>query len=200
MITILGYNSTETEYLNKILKEANIPFKYSLLETKISRSDKIILPHPTNFTLSYRKLNMMNLFSFLKFYKKPILGLNDGFSLMCNQLIDKDKCGLGFFDMSISSTECEELENGLTKGILLISRDSKLLDNSFNGHEVEFNPNSYSRISEYAKSEILYENKKYSLTFEHDNYYGFCLDFSKNETLGSALIRNFLNIKIDEQI
>ena len=54
MVIVLGYNSSETDFLNSIFEENNIKYKYSLLEPQISRATKIILPHPLNFNSTYR--------------------------------------------------------------------------------------------------------------------------------------------------
>ena len=132
MIVILGYNNLKTEYLNQILESNGLEYKYSLLENDIIQADKIILPHLDNFNSTYRRMNLMNLFSVLRMIKNPILGINNGFRLMCNDLINKYKKGLGFFNFDIICIDGQNNNPNIVEGNLKILENSTLLDSSYN--------------------------------------------------------------------
>jgi imidazoleglycerol phosphate synthase glutamine amidotransferase subunit HisH len=191
---ILGYNSTETEYLNNILEDNNIKYKYSLLESEITKAEKIILPHPINFYSTHRKMNMMNLFSLLRLFKKPILGINGGFYLMCNKFLDSTKCGLGFFHLDVNTgTEMSD-PNRFVRGKIRVLGDSNIIRTNLNDRSLNFNSKIQTFVNVYSKALIFYAESNYSFICEHENYYGIEIDFEKNKNIGQAIIENFLRL------
>lgn len=194
MILILGYNSSETEFLNENLDALNVDYSYSLLESKIIAAEKFILPHPISFNSTYRKLNMMNLFSLLKMIEKPILGINNGFRLMCSQLLNSSKCGLGFFSLELNSDSDLNNVQDLTTGKLIVDANSKLIRSKFEGEEIKFNQNSFSKECDYAKVSIKSNNSNYSLTYENENYFGVEMNFELNPKLSREILANFVKV------
>ncbi len=194
MVLVLGYNNSETKFLNMVLEENNIKYKYSLLEPQITKAEKIILPHPVNFSSTYRRMNMMNLFSLLRIVKKPILGINNGFSLMCNQLIDHSKCGLGFFNLDINIGNEILDSNNFVSGKLDILKDCKLLSNNLQNQLVKFNLGIQSLLCQYSCATISYKQTNYSLIYECENYYAVQIDFERNQEVGREIIKNFLKL------
>ncbi len=197
MVIILDYNDTESNILNEILLENNIEYKYSLSEGFITNADKIILPHPYYFNSAFKKMQLMNLFSFLKLVKKPILGINDGFCLMCNEIFDQYKCGLGFFQIDLKSISClrENVNDGdLVKGELELKEKCKLINKKFNNAIINFDVNAQLKECEYTSSIINYENNAFSLTCEYENYFACQLNFEKNKEIGGSILKNFLKL------
>ncbi|MCB0732119.1 MAG: hypothetical protein KDC88_13905 [Ignavibacteriae bacterium] len=194
MICVLGYNNSESEFLNNIISKNNIEFQYSLMEREILAADKIILPHPLNFNLAYRRISMMNLFSLLRLIKKPILGINDGFKFMCNQILSKQKCGLGFFPMDQSQKEETEIDLNFVVGKIEVKEGSKLVSNLISDKSLKFNNETQSLICQYATSTILYEKVLYSLTCELKNYYSLEINFEENPEVSEIIVQNFLNL------
>lgn len=194
MILILGYNNSETKCLNDILELSGIEYKYSLLESQIIKADKFILPHPLNFNSSYKKLNMMNLFSLLRMVKKPILGINNGFRLMCGQLINESKCGLGFLPLELNLSSNIESPERIGHGTLEFKNPSKLLNKKFKGEGINFTINYLPIVCEYTKAIINFEGLDYSLTYESDYYYGADLNYELNPIVCREIIKNFANL------
>ena len=194
MILILGYNNSETEFLNEILDSLNIHYKYSLLEPQIIKADKFILPHPLNFNSTYRKLNMMNLFSILKMVEKPMLGINNGFRLMCNQLLDNSKCGLGFFPIELNLDSDYDISEKLETGKLGFKNPSKLLSSKFEGEKIKFKLDALPMVCEFSKAVFKYENYYNSLTYENNNYFGVEMDFELNPKISYEIIRKFAKL------
>lgn len=193
MVLILGYNKSETEYLNKIFLKNNIEFKYSLLESHILKADKIILPHPLNFNSTYRRMNMSNLFSMLRIVDKPILGINNGFRLMCNQLLNNSKCGLGFFNIDVGVHENDLNNSNLDSGEIRIDKSCKLVK-SLKEKSVNFNSELQQESFECSKIIISSKNKNYSLLHETKNFYGLELDIEKNQGISEEIITKFIEL------
>ncbi len=195
MIVILGYSESESEIINQTLLGNEIEFKYSLLEHHITKAEKIILPDANNLKLAYRKMQLTNLFSVLRLLNKPILGINNGFRLMCGEILSNNKCGLGFFQMDFdSSIEERKVENYPDIGIIHVKDDSKLLDSAFNKIEINFNKELQSTERQFSSSIIKVGEKNFSLTCEFKNYYSLEIDTYKNESITKAVINNFLKI------
>lgn len=194
MILILGYNNCESKCLNDILDANKIEYKYSLLESQIIKSDKFIFPHPLNFNSTYRKLNMMNLFSMLRMVKKPIFGMNNGFRLMCGQLLNETKCGLGFLPLELNLSSNLELPENIVQGTIGFKNPSKLLNEKYRGTDIKFNLNYLPIVSDYSKAIISHEGLEYSLTYESDYYYGTDLNNELNPKICSEIIKNFAKL------
>lgn len=194
MILILGYNNCESKCLNDILDANKFEYKYSLLESQIIKADKFILPDPLNFNSTYRKLNMMNLFSMLRLVSKPILGINNGFRLMCGQLLNEMKCGLGFLPLELNISSNLEIPESVGKGSIDFKNPSLLLDDNYKGVEVKFTLDYLPIVCEYSKAIIKYEGVEYSLTYESDYYYGADLNFEMNPKVCKEIITNFAKL------
>lgn len=195
MVVVLDYNKSESELLNKLFAEYNIDYKYSLAESHIINSDKIILPNPIDFNAAYRKMQMSNLFSFLRLMQKPILGINNGFCLMCDDILDKKKCGLGFFKIdSNSKSSDEESQSNLVNGKLQICEKSKLVNERLNNSTIKFDVNIQTKDCEFSSSTILYNEEIYSLTCEYKNYYSLDLILEENMPIAKSIISNFLTL------
>jgi hypothetical protein len=194
MIVVLGYNNSKSKFLDEFLINSGIEFKYSLLEPDITKSNKIILPHPENFNNSYKRMNMMNLFSVLKMIDKPILGINDGLKLMCNQIPSKLKCGLGLFPIELELENDVEENKHFEIGNLLIEKDSLLVNSEFNNLIVNFDPQNHGKFCEYTSCSALFKDTKYSITYESGNFFGVELDLDENRSLSNSLFKNFLHI------
>lgn len=195
MILILGYNNCEWKCLNDILDSNKFEYKYSLLESQIMKADKFILPDPLNFNSTYRKLNMMNLFSMLRMVNKPILGINNGFRLMCGQLLNESKCGLGFLPLELNISTNLEITEKFEKGLIGFKDKSKLLNEKYKGEEISFSLNYLPIVCEYSKAVISHQGLEYSLTYESDYYYGIDLNYELNPKICNDIIKNFAKLK-----
>ena len=192
MIIILGYNNSENRLLNDILSENHSIYKYSLLENDIIKANKIILPHPSNFNFAYRRMNIMNLFSVLRMIQTPVLGINDGFRLMCSQLTNKYKQGLGFFDFDVACPETERTDKNLIKGEVIISDKLSLLDSSFDHADFVFNPETQPPLNEFTSVKISYKDLEYTMLFRNNNYFALSAYTKLNEEITRNLISNFI--------
>lgn len=194
MLVILDYENYDSDLMKLILDDFQYNYKFSLLEEDIIRAHKIILPDPVDIRKSYRKINLMNLTSVLRMVKCPILGLNNGLSLMCKQFSDKNGNGLCLFDMNyqVLSTNNDSAE--MIEGSLEIIKNTKLVDESYSDYKVYMDSDCHPIVNENSKILINSNEKKYSLLYEQGDYLGLILNVTKNKKIFSNLLKNFTRL------
>lgn len=193
MILILGYNNSETVFLNRIIEKNNVEFKYSLRESDIMNAEKIILPNPNNFNSTYRKLNMVNLFSMLRIVKKPIMGINNGSRLMCKKLLNNHKSGLGIFNIDVDIHE-EYIEASFKEVGEIIVDEKFQYFYSINNNKIFFNSDTQQEAFDCSKIIIRSNDKKYSLMHVYNNFYGLEIDIERNQQIAEEIITSFIQI------
>lgn len=193
MILILGYNNSETVFLNRIIEKNNVEFKYSLRESDIINAEKIILPNPNNFNSTYRKLNMVNLFSMLRIVKKPIMGINNGSRLMCKKLLNNHKSGLGIFNIDVEIHE-EYIETSSKEVGEIIVDEKFQYFYSINKNKIFFNPDTQQEVFDCSKMIIRSNDKNYSLMHVYNNFYGLEIDIERNQQIAEEIITSFIQI------
>jgi imidazoleglycerol phosphate synthase glutamine amidotransferase subunit HisH len=194
MILILDINKNKTEFLNRIFDLQDIEYKYSLAENDIFTADKIILPHPFDLTFSYRRMNLMNLFSVLRIIKIPILGINDGFRLMCRHLTGMQRHGLGFFDLDTNNQDKQESDQNINNGCLSILKATKLLDKKYDSAEIYFNAGDQPLLNLYSTFKIKSDAEDYSFICENKNYCALSINTDLNEEICRKVILNFISM------
>jgi imidazoleglycerol phosphate synthase glutamine amidotransferase subunit HisH len=194
MIAIISFCKHNAEQIKSLLNYNELEIKISSLETDIVKADKIILPDAINFNSAYRKLQFSNLFSLIRLLNKPILGINIGFHLMCKSIVNKNKTGLGLFDVDISGYHTLSEDKKYRSGTVKLIGKSKLVKKIDEGTLIEAYKQNYQSINKFTKSILLIDNEEYSLTYENDNYFGVELNFEKNQLFGKHLIENFISV------
>ena len=101
MTAIIDYGE-RPEYLLYQLEKLGVPLKFTSVESEILAADKIILPDCHDLKKAIKRLHLLNLFSMLRMIKKPVLGIGNGCSIMCENTHEIDKPGLGFFPVSLT--------------------------------------------------------------------------------------------------
>ncbi len=190
MISVLEYNKTKPILLVKILEELNLEFRFTLLESKIIQSDRIIFPPIDNFDKTYRKLQITNIFNLLKLYKKPILSIGNGFLLMANKIIDKEKQGLGFFDFKVSSDYAVKDVNMVECNLCKL-KNSELLHNINNDEKIKIAGSQKKLGLKYCTSLVNLEGEKYAITSENKKFYAAHVNYSQNTDFIKKIINNF---------
>jgi len=192
MIVVLKYSIRSNKEINEILEKFKLKFSFTLNETEITNASHIILPDTFNLNTAIRKMQLMNLYSILRMMKKPILGINNGFSLMCNDLADIQKLGLGLFP--INSKTCSINENNKNKvGKVRIIKETKFL-HQITTKTVKCNLERSVDVNDFTTSIISSNTQQFSLTCENKNYYSIQIEISKNKKIFERLIGNFVNL------
>lgn len=193
MISILDYNNKRSDVLSEILDILNLDYIYTLNESEIINSDSIILPEIENFKRSYRKLQLTNISNLLKICSKPILAIGSGFSLMVNDIIDKQKKGLDFFDVNLKykifETEINTIDGHLEK-----VKSSKLISNIPAEQQIKVNLFQRDLISKYTTSVLTSDKLKFAITSENKNYFALHTDIKMNYEFTKTIILNFSKI------
>ncbi len=104
MIAIVDYGE-RPEYLLYRLEKLGIELKFTSVESEILAADRIILPDCRDLKKAVKRLHLLNLFSMLRMVKKPVLGIGNGFALMCEGTPVMNCEGLGFFPISVNTPE-----------------------------------------------------------------------------------------------
>jgi len=117
MIYIIDYDKTGAKQAYELLLKFNDEIKKGKNEVDALNSDKIVLPDTKYPLKALRKLHLYNLYSALRIYKKPILGIGNGFALMCVHFNDSD--ALGFFKCNTIADENEIKIYNIDNNLLL---------------------------------------------------------------------------------
>jgi hypothetical protein len=113
---------------------------------------------------------------------------------MCKSIVNKNKIGLGLFDVDISYYHNLSEDKKYRSGIVKLIGESRLVKKLDEGSLLEACEYNYQSINKFTKSKLLFEKEEYSLTYENDNYFGVELNFEKNQLFGKHLIENFISI------
>lgn len=191
MIAILDYNKDKFNSIIELLGGINKEIYFTLNESKIINSDKLILPPVVNFNRAYRKLQLTNIFNLLKIYKKPILSLENGFLFMINEITDKRKKGLGFFNLNM---ECYTYDTQLVfmNGKFQKLKNCSLSKNIKDKQTVKVTEIEKELISNYCTSEAIVNGVEFAVTSEYKNYSAIHINIKENYNLVETLIKNFI--------
>ncbi len=103
MIYIINYGKGKRRGLSTLLETLNVEFEIGANEVRALNADKIILPDIASPEMALRRLSLMNLYSALKMFPRPILGIGAGFLIMLEKC--NERSCLGFFPYSAQFDE-----------------------------------------------------------------------------------------------
>ena len=113
MIYIIDYDKEGAENAARMVAQFSDDVKIGKNEMEIVGAEKVILPDTTFPKKALKKLHLFNLYSALRIYKKPILGIGAGFAIMCNEFNEQN--ALGFFNCKAKGNDSDyevfDLEN-----------------------------------------------------------------------------------------
>ncbi len=113
MIYIIDYDKEGAENAARMVAQFSDDVKIGKNEMEIVGAEKVILPDTSFPKKALKKLHLFNLYSALRIYKKPILGIGAGFALMCNEFNEQN--ALGFFNCKAKGNDSDyevfDLEN-----------------------------------------------------------------------------------------
>jgi len=194
MIGIIDYGINDTSELTQILTSLSIEFVKTRNEKDIIHCDKIIISDASNLSKAVKRIHLFNLFSLLRFLKKPTLGISLGMDLLCNKSNDGISC-LGLIESNV-------INDAITEAVIQIpgmkeieiTKENKLFSNIENGTQFYFTNNYHIDITD---STIAVTNgaNKYSAAIQKDNFYGVQFLPEKSGEQGLKILKNFtLNI------
>ncbi len=190
MIGIIDYGINDTSELTEALTKLNINFIKTRNEKDIIHCNKIIISDASNLSKAVKRIHLFNLFSLLRFLKKPTLGISLGMDLLCNKSNDGISC-LGLVESDIINDTLEEVNikiPGMEK--IEITKENKLFANIKNNTLFYFANSYYINISDYTianTSGVM----KYSAAIQKDNFYGVQFLPEKSGEQGLQILKNF---------
>ncbi len=192
MVLILNYDKEESEKIAKVLSGLNIKFKISVNESDVLNADKIILTDGKDAIKVIRKLHLMNLFGMLKMLKKPILGINMGMMLCCENIVGMEKVGLGFFPVNTEDCNLYHLEKyNPLKTKLRPVKKSKLFEGVNFNEEFYFNFHCVVLKNGFTTTEFELNNHAISGSLEYENVYGILFKPEMSGENGRQVLKNF---------
>ncbi len=195
MILILNYDRDEAKKISDILSELNLEHKVSLSESDLIQADKIILPDGLDAIKVIKKLHLMNLFGMLKMLKKPILGINMGMMLCCENIIGMQKIGLGFFPVDTEDCKKYNLESfNPFRTKLTLVKPTKLFTGVDFESEFYFNFHCVVLANEFTTTYFTLNGNKIAASLEFDRIYGILFKPEESGENGKLVIKNFCEL------
>jgi imidazole glycerol-phosphate synthase subunit HisH len=194
MIAVVNYGIEKNHPLIKLLSKLKIDFKVTHNESEILHSDKVILPNTDSIASAVKQLHLLNLFTMLRLYNKPMLGISVGMHLMSAYTIDGNLSCLGIFPGTAERIDEEnksESSSNLSEVILI--KECKLFNN-IKGEEFFFFDNAYCLPVEQYTSAIAGDTPIFSAALEKENFFGVQFLPEKSGEAGSQLLKNFIGL------
>ena len=190
MIGIIDYGINDTSDLAKVLTQLNIDFIKTRNEKDIIHCDKIIISDAPNLSKAVKRIHLFNLFSLIRFLKKPTLGISLGMDLLCNKSNDGISC-LGLIESDvINDTLTEAVINIPGMKEIEITRENNLFLDIQNGTQFYFTNNYHIDITDSTIAVTSGENQ-YSAAIQKDNFYGVQFLPEKSGEQGIQVLKNF---------
>jgi glutamine amidotransferase len=132
----------------------------------------------------------MNLFSLLRFLKKPTLGISLGMDLLCNKSNDGISC-LGLIESDVVNDMINEAVINLPgMKSVNVTKTNELFSNIPNGSEFYFANNYHVDISDETIA-TAGESTLFSAAIQHENFYGVQFLPEKSGDIGLQILKNF---------
>ena len=191
-IVIINYGAGNIQSIKFAIERLGYSATLSDNEQEIGAADKVIFPGVGEAGTAMAKLMMSGLDKQIPKLRQPVLGICLGMQLMCHSSEEGDTMGLGIFDVDVVKfsnrvkvpqigwNQIENLKSPLFNGIP--EKEYIYLVHSF-----------YAPICKDTIAESEY-GLRYSAALGKDNFYGTQFHPEKSSTVGSQILRNFLEM------
>lgn len=190
MIAIIDYGINKTTELTDALSCLEIEYKVTHDEREIINCDKVIISDASNLSKAIKRIHLFNLYSLLRFLKKPTLGISLGMDLLCNKSSEGISC-LGLIESEVihdSISDAVIRLPGMQK--VEISKENELFTNIPNGTQFYFANNYHIDIVDSTIAIADFDNP-FSAAIQKDNFYGVQFLPEKSGEQGLQLLKNF---------
>ncbi|MGB5371666.1 MAG: imidazole glycerol phosphate synthase subunit HisH [Flavobacteriaceae bacterium] len=191
-IVIINYGAGNIQSIKFAIERLGYSAILSDSDQEIGAADKVIFPGVGEAGTAMAKLMMSGLDKQIPKLRQPVLGICLGMQLMCHSSAEGDTKGLGIFDVDVVKfsnqvkvpqigwNQIENLKTPLFNGIA--EKEHIYLVHSF-----------YAPICKDTIAESEY-GLRYSAALGKDNFYGTQFHPEKSSTVGSQILRNFLEM------
>lgn len=191
-IVIINYGAGNIQSIKFAIERLGYSATLSDSEQEIGAADKVIFPGVGEAGTAMAKLMMSGLDKQIPKLRQPVLGICLGMQLMCHSSEEGDTKGLGIFDVDVV-----KFSNQVKVPQIGWNQIEKLKSPLFNGipekEHIYLVHSFYAPICEDTIAESEY-GLRYSAALGKDNFYGTQFHPEKSSTVGSQILRNFLEM------
>ena len=194
MIALIDYEAGNVASVANALNELGHNFKITNKETEICNADKVIFPGVGEASFAIKQLHKLNLYSFLRIIKRPILGVCLGLQLMADFSTEGNITCLGIFPGNILKFDPGKVKvPHMGWNDIHFKKESKLFSGIKEGERFYFANSYYLPVNEFTTS---YSTNyiDFTASMEKDNYYGVQFHPEKSSDAGLKVLKNFIEL------
>jgi imidazole glycerol-phosphate synthase subunit HisH len=194
MIAIIDYGAGNVASVANAVEKLGKEFVITNNEYAICKSEKIIFPGVGEASFAIKQLHLLNIFSFIRMIKKPMLGICLGMQLMCEFSEEGNTSCLGIFP-----GRNERFDDKLGKvphmgwNEVKQIKESKLFEGIKDNEFFYFANSYYLPVTENTTSKANH-GVDFSATLEKNNFYGVQFHPEKSGDAGLKLFKNFIEL------
>lgn len=199
-LALIKYNAGNIQSVTYALNRLGVEPILTDNVDEILSADKVIFPGVGEASTAMHFLKSAGLDKVIPALKQPTLGICLGLQLMCKHSEENNTDCLGIFDINVK--RFQEYPNGLEAERFKVpemgwNSIQNLKSPLFTGIDensfVYFVHSFYAELSDFTIAETTYANK-FSAALHKDNFYAAQFHPEKSGDIGSAIIKNFIEL------
>ncbi len=195
-IVIINYGAGNIQSIKFAFKRLGVDAILSNDEREIRTADKVIFPGVGEASSAMKKLKISGLDEIIPTLEQHVLGICLGMQLLCNSSEEGNTEGLGVFDVNVLkfSGNVKVPQIGWNQ---IANLKSALFENI---SENEFMYLVHSYYAPLCKETIATSDYgiEYASALQKNNFYGVQFHPEKSSTAGEQILKNFINLKIQQ--
>lgn len=192
MIAIIDYGAGNIRSVQNAINKLGFETVLTSDFNEIRKAEKVIFPGVGEASTAMRYLKEKNLDQLIPTLKQPFLGICLGQQLLCKFSEEGATECLGVFDINVKKFPSTEIVPHMGWNNL-DQVDSEILKGIDFDNDVYFVHSYYCEIGEETSSVCNYI-LPFSATLEKNNFYGTQFHPEKSGSVGSEILKNFLNL------
>lgn len=192
MIAIIDYGAGNIRSVQNAINKLGFETVLTSDFDQIRKAEKVIFPGVGEASTAMRYLKEKNLDQLIPTLKQPFLGICLGQQLLCKFSEEGATECLGVFDINVKKFPSTEIVPHMGWNNL-DQVDSEILKGIDFDNDVYFVHSYYCEIGEETSSVCNYI-LPFSATLEKNNFYGTQFHPEKSGSVGSEILKNFLNL------
>jgi imidazole glycerol-phosphate synthase subunit HisH len=195
-IIIIKYNAGNIESVNNALNRLGVNAEITADHEKIRKADKVIFPGVGEASTTMAYLRKEGLDTLIPSLKQPVLGICLGLQLMCSHSEEGDTTCLGIFDERVKRFIPAPGNEFITKvphmgWNAIMNLNSEIFNPDMEQQYVYFVHSYYASVGKHTAATCNYIIP-FSAALHKDNFYATQFHPEKSGSIGSEILRNFL--------